>query len=228
MILLIRAVMWIPTIPRKPLLDEGKPVWIAGKAKVPYNKTMALAEKYEETPRYTWADYLEWDEDVHMELVDGEAVAMAPPSGTHQGIITELLYKIRGFLEGKPCKVYPAPYAVRLNPREDGEDDTIFEPDIVVVCDPSKLDKHGCKGAPDLVIEVLSPSTIRHDRIVKFRKYQQAGVREYWIVDPETQSIQACVLENGRYVASVYDEEDTAPVTVLPGCRIALKDIFTE
>jgi Uma2 family endonuclease len=193
-----------------------------------WNENMALAEKYEETPRYTWADYLEWDENVRIELLDGEAVAMAPPSGTHQGVVGELFYRIRGFLEGKPCKVYPAPYAVRLNPREDSRDDTVFEPDIVVVCDPVKLDKHGCKGAPDLVVEVLSPSTIRHDRIVKFRKYQQAGVREYWIVDPETQSIQACVLENGRYVVSVYDEEDTVPVTVLPGCRIALKAIFTE
>jgi Uma2 family endonuclease len=187
-----------------------------------------VAEKIEEPSRYTWTDYLGWDENIRMELVDGEAFAMTPPSGPHQGIITELLYRIRSFLEGKPCKVYPAPYAVRLNPREDGGDDTVFEPDIVVICDPAKLDKHGCKGAPDLVIEVLSPSSIRHDRIVKFRKYQQAGVREYWIVDGETQSIQACVLENGRYVTSVYDETDTAPVTVLPGCRINLKDIFTE
>jgi Uma2 family endonuclease len=189
---------------------------------------MALAERFDETPRYTWADYLEWDETPRMELVDGEAVAMAPPSGPHQGVVGELFYRIRGFLEGKPCKVYPAPYAVRLNPREDGGDDTVFEPDIVVVCDPAKRDKQGCKGPPDLVIEVLSPSTVRHDRIVKFRKYQQAGVREYWIVDPETQSIQACVLENGRYVTFVYDETDIAPVAVLPGCRIALKDIFTE
>jgi Uma2 family endonuclease len=189
---------------------------------------MALAEKVEETPRYTWADYLEWDENMRIELVDGEAFSMAPPSGPHQGVVGELFYRIRGFLEGKPCKVYPAPYAVRLNPREDGGDDTVLEPDIVVVCDPAKLDKHGCKGAPDLVIEVLSPSTVRHDRIVKFRKYQRAGVREYWIVDPETQSIQACVLENGRYVTSMYDEADTAPISVLPGCRIVLKDIFTE
>jgi Uma2 family endonuclease len=189
---------------------------------------MTAVKKTEEKPRYTWADYLAWDETVRVELVDGEAVAMAPPSGIHQEVLGELFYRIRGFLEGKPCKVYPAPYAVRLNPREDGGDNTVFEPDIVVVCDPAKRDKQGCKGAPDLVIEVLSPSTVRHDRIVKFRKYQQSGVREYWIVDPETQSIQACVLENGRYVTSMYDETDTVPVTVLPGCRITLKDLFTE
>jgi Uma2 family endonuclease len=189
---------------------------------------MALTNNIEAGSRYTWADYLEWDENVRVELVDGEAVAMAPPSGPHQGVAGELFYRIRGFLEGKPCKVYPAPYAVRLNPREDGGDDTVLEPDIVVVCDPAKLDKYGCKGAPDLVIEVLSPSTVRQDRIVKFRKYQQAGVREYWIADPETKSIQVCVLENGHYAAFMYDEADTAPVTVLPGCRIALQDIFTE
>jgi Uma2 family endonuclease len=185
-------------------------------------------KKIEENPRYTWSDYLTWDENVRVELVDGEAFAMAPPSGPHQGVITELVYRIRGFLEGKHCKVYHAPYAVRLNPREDGGDGTVLEPDIVVVCDPAKRDKQGCKGAPDLVIEVLSPSTVRHDRIGKFRKYQQAGVREYWIVDPETQSVQACVLENDRYVTSMYDETDTVAITVLPGCRISLKDIFAE
>jgi Uma2 family endonuclease len=187
---------------------------------------MTLADKIEEP--YTWADFLEWDEHIRAEIMDGEVVAMAPPSAPHQAVVGELFYRIRTFLEGKPCKVYPAPYAVRLKPQEDGSDDTVLEPDVVVVCDPAKRDRQGCKGAPDLIIEVLSPSTARYDRIVKYRKYQEAGVREYWIVDPDTQSIQVCVLENGRYVVSMYDEADTAPVSVLPGCGIVVKDIFAE
>jgi Uma2 family endonuclease len=177
---------------------------------------------------YTYADYLEWDEGVRCEIIDGEALMMAPLSRMHQGISGELFFKIKSFLVGKPCKVYPAPFAVRLNPKEDNRDDTVLEPDITVICDPSKLDDRGCNGAPDLVVEILSPSTARHDRIVKFRKYQAAGVREYWIVDPDTKSVQVFILNDGQYIASTYDDTDTAPISVLPGCEIKLADVFAE
>jgi Uma2 family endonuclease len=115
-----------------------------------------------------------------------------------------------------------------LNPKKDNSDDTVLEPDISVICDPSKLDARGCNGAPDLVIEILSPSTARHDRIVKFRKYQEAGVREYWTVDPDTKTVQVFILDDGRYIASTYDDTDTAPISVLPGCEIKLSDVFAE
>jgi Uma2 family endonuclease len=101
-------------------------------------------------------------------------------------------------------------------------------PDITVVCDSEKLDEKGCNGAPDLVIEIISPSTAKYDRIVKFRKYQNAGVREYWIVDPEIKSVHVCILENGRYVMFVYDETEKIPVSVLKGCEIELQKIFSE
>jgi Uma2 family endonuclease len=136
--------------------------------------------------------------------------------------------KISNYLEGKPCKVYAAPFAVRLFPQKDQSDDTVLEPDIVVVCDPAKLDERGCNGPPDFVAEIISPSTAKYDRITKFRKYQIAGVREYWIVDPDTKTVQVCILENGRYVISMYDETETAPVTVLPGCVIDLAAVFAE
>jgi len=189
---------------------------------------MGLLLKEAEPKYYTYTDYLEWDEDVRAELLDGEIVMMAPPLRSHQGASGELFFQIRAYLTGKKCKVYAAPFAVRLFPQKNKRDDTVFEPDIVVVCDPEKLDDRGCNGPPDMVVEVISPSSAKYDRLWKFRKYQKAGVREYWIVDPEIKTVQVCVLENGRYITSVYDETDKAPVTVLEGCEIDLSGVFAE
>ena len=186
---------------------------------------MAVAEAIE---YYTYADFLEWDESVRGELVDGEFVMMAPPMRSHQGVSMELSYQISSYLTGKPCKVYAAPFAVRLFPQADNSDDTVLEPDIVVVCDPAKLDDKGCNGPPDFVAEIISPSTAKYDRITKFRKYQIAGVREYWIVDPDAKTVQVCILENGRYVICMYDETETVPLAVLPGCVIDLAAVFAE
>ena len=177
---------------------------------------------------YTYTDFLEWDEDFRAELLDGEIVMMAPPLRVHQEVVTQLVLQIGNYLKGKKCKVYPAPFAVRLFPHKDKSDDTVLEPDIVVVCDSEKLDDKGCNGPPDLVIEVISPSTAKYDRLWKFRKYQKAGVREYWIVDPEIKGVQVCILEKGRYVMSAYDETDKAPVSVLEGCEIDLTGVFAE
>ena len=135
-----------------------------------------------EKSRYTFADVLKWDESERVEIIDGEVVMMSPPpSRGHQEISGELFAQIYAYLKGKKCKVYAAPFAVRLFEQEGDspEDvDTVVEPDISVVCDRDKLDQHGCKGAPDMVVEILSPSTRRHDRMTKFNLYQRAGVRE--------------------------------------------------
>jgi Uma2 family endonuclease len=179
-----------------------------------------------ENPYYTYADYLEWDEGERYEIIDGEANMMAPPFRVHQEISGNFYYALRTYLKDKPCKVYAAPFAVRLFPAGDKSDDTVVEPDITVVCDPSKLDDRGCNGAPDLVIEIVSPSTGRYDRIVKFNKYRKAGVREYWIVDPEQKDVFVYVLKNGEYTAINYADTDTVPVTVLPGCEINLKTVL--
>lgn len=155
---------------------------------------------------------------------------MAPPSRVHQEIVTELTRQIANYLEGKKCKVYPAPFAVRLFEKAEDrpEDvDTMVEPDISIVCDADKLDEIGCKGAPDMVIEVLSPSTQRHDRLTKYNLYQRAGVREYWIVDPESKTVQVCVLEGGSYrVLEVYTAQDVAKVNALEGCFVELSKVF--
>jgi Uma2 family endonuclease len=183
-------------------------------------------EDFFEGTHSTYADFLEWPENFRVELIDGRVVMMAPPADTHQLISMELCYRIRSFLEGKPCKVFAAPYSVRLFPREDKTDDTVVEPDILVICDQAKRDKRGCNGAPDFIIEILSPATMWHDQLVKYNKYLKAGVREYWMVNPETRGVQACVLEGGGYVVRAYDDTMKVPVAVLPGLEINLAEIF--
>ena len=181
---------------------------------------------------YTFADCLTWNEDMHVEIINGELFMMATPSSRHQEISGELFRQLANFLEGKPCKVYPAPFGVRLF-EQDGdrpEDvDTVVEPDISVICDRDKVDARGCKGAPDLIVEILSPSTRRHDRLVKLDLYQRAGVREYWIVDPENRSVLVFLPDgNGSYrIREDYGSEDIARVNVLEGCFIDWKKVFS-
>ena len=180
--------------------------------------------------RYTLADVLTWDEQERAELIDGAAVMMAPPSRVHQEIAAALLAQLYNYLEGKRCKVYPAPFAVRLFEKAGDRPeavDTLVGPDLSVVCDMDKLDDMGCRGAPDLIIEILSPSTQRHDRLTKYNLYERAGVREYWIVDPESKTVQVSVLDGGRYrVREVYTAGDIAKVNVLDGCFIELARVF--
>lgn len=181
---------------------------------------------------YTFADCLDWDENERIELIYGEAFMMAPPLTVHQDISGELFAQIHAYLKGKNCKVYQAPFGVRLFEKEGDRPtdvDTMVEPDISVICDRTKIDKRGCKGAPDLIIEILSPSTSRHDRFVKFNLYQRAGVREYWIVDPSEQSVQVFLLEDGHYTAKDFGgAEDKLLVNVLEDCVIDLSEVFPQ
>lgn len=136
------------------------------------------------------------------------------------------------FLRGKACEVYHAPFDVRL-PEENEVDDeiaTVVQPDVVVVCDPKKLDDKGCRGAPDLVIEVLSPSTASKDCIKKRALYERHRVREFWIADPANRVLSIYLLGgDGRYgCPAVYGDEDEVPVSVLPGLTITLGDVFPK
>ena len=181
---------------------------------------------------YTMADVLNWDGQERIELIDGYPVMMAPPARVHQEISGELFAQLHAYLKGKQCKVFAAPFAVRPFEQEwDYPEDvyTMVEPDISVICDSSKLDAAGCKGAPDLVMEILSPSTMRHDRFTKFNLYQRAGVREYWIVNPAEKSVQVFLLEDGHYTAKEYGgADDQLRVNVLEGCVIDLSEVFPE
>lgn len=180
--------------------------------------------------RYTFADCLAWGEHERIELILGDAVMMSPPSRVHQEILTELTRQLANFLEGRQCRVYPAPFGVRLFEGEGDspeEVDTVVEPDISVICDRNKLDDRGCRGAPDLVMEILSPSSRRHDRLIKLGLYQRAGVREYWIVDPENKAVQVLTLSSGLLLPQEdYGREEMAKVNVLDGCFIDLSKVF--
>jgi len=174
---------------------------------------------------YTYADYCAWNDDKRWELIEGVPYAMAPgPSQEHQSISRDLFGQLYNFLKGKPCKLFSAPFDVRLNAETD--DDTVVQPDILVVCDASKLDGKSCVGAPDFIVEITSPSSLRLDRLIKLLQYQRAGVREYWIVEPESKSVSVHLLENGKYTITAYGDDEIAPVHVLEGCEIILRDVF--
>ena len=191
-----------------------------------YVMSMALPEE-KQTCRYTYADYCTWGDDERWELIEGVPYAMSPaPNRRHQEISRELSYQFTAFLKGKPCEVFAAPFDVRLN-AEKG-DNTVVQPDLLVVCDKSKLDDNGCKGAPDLIIEILSPSTSSRDKLLKFNKYLLAGIREYWIVDPVDKIVSVNTLENGKYIVNVYGDADCVPVGVLSGCLINMREVFYD
>ena len=176
--------------------------------------------------KLTYADYASWDDGNRYELIDGVVHAMSAPNATHQRVLLNLARKIADYLDDKPCEVFLAPFDVCLMGKGD-EDDTVVQPDVLVICDERKLENGKyCNGAPDLAIEILSPSTASLDRIKKLNKYLQAGVREYWIVDPVDKSIVVNILENSKYVVTEYNGADTAPVFVLDDCNISLPDVF--
>lgn len=186
-----------------------------------------------EKASYTFADCLTWNEKERIEIIDGEVFLMAATTSIHQEISMEISRQIANFLEGKRCRVYPAPFDVRLfekNGDAPEDVDTVVEPDISVVCDKSKIDMYGCKGAPDLVVEILSPSTQRYDQLVKLNLYQRAGVREYWIVDPENRTIRVMLHAGDGTLRphEIYEQEDVAKVNVLDGCFIELSKVFPE
>lgn len=182
--------------------------------------------------RYTYADYLVWDGQDRFELVDGEPVMMAPPSRIHQAISMELSRQFSNYLEGKKCQVYAAPFGVRLFEEEgDRPEDvkTVVQPDISIICDHSKLDDHGCKGAPDLTLEILSPSNAHYDTLVKLNLYQKAGVREYWVVSPDDKTVHVFLLDGGALkLHEAYNASDIAKVNVLDGCFIELSKVFPK
>lgn len=166
-----------------------------------------------------------WRDEKRYELIDGSAYMMSPaPSTEHQRVFRRLFNQLANYLEGKQCEVFSAPFDVRLN--ADAEDDTVVQPDIAIVCDPKKIEANGCKGAPDMVVEILSPATARMDQLIKFNKYREAGVLEYWIVNPETKLVQVNRLMHGSYVNQAYGDTDTVPVSVLEDCKIDLAKVF--
>ncbi len=159
---------------------------------------MTIAEQYQQ--KFTYADYAQWPDDERWELIDGIPYTMTSPLRLHQDIVFELGRQVGNYLQGKPCKGYVAPFDVRL-PRKDEDDsqiETVVQPDLSVICDQSKLDIQGCRGAPDWIVEVLSPSTALKDMDTKRSLYQQYGVLEYWIIHPEERWILVYTLDKQK------------------------------
>jgi len=182
---------------------------------------------------FSYADYLSWPEGERVEIIEGEAVAMSPaPSRQHQRILGELARQFSNYLVGKTCDVYMAPFDVRLPKGNEKDDDirTVVQPDLTVVCDRGKLDDKGCKGSPDLVVEIVSPSSFRHDVLTKLRLYEKAGVREYWIVYPGEKAVVVYKLNAGGKYGEIepYAAEDTLKVGIFDDLDIHLETVFAE
>jgi Uma2 family endonuclease len=180
---------------------------------------------------YTYADYLLWQFTERVELLRGKIRKMAAPSRKHQDISTGLTRLFANALWKSPCKVYVAPFDVRLTKTQnDQEVITVVQPDLSVVCDPSKLDDRGCNGAPDLIVEILSPGNSRTEMRDKFDLYQEAGVLEYWVVSPIEKTIQVWKLnDQGHYIGQPPTVEgDILTTPIIPNLEVPVTEIFED
>lgn len=182
--------------------------------------------------RYTYADYLTWQLDEMVEIIKGKLFKMtAAPSRIHQKVAGKLTYILYGFLEGNPCEVYTAPFDVRLPKISTRNEDiyTVVQPDICVICDKDKLDEAGCVGAPDLIIEILSPGNNKKELQNKYEVYQESGIKEYWIIHPSEQTLLIYSLQSGSYVPSrLFTWGDIITSSTLPGFSLHLEDFFKD
>ena len=179
-----------------------------------------------ESKKATLADWEALGKDVRAELIDGAIYDMAPPNRKHQEILSFLHLKIGNYLEGKSCKVYPAPFGVYLH-NEDGTTDAV-EPDISVICDKDKLSLRGCEGAPTWIIEIVSLGNMAHDYITKLGLYQRHGVKEYWIVNPEKETVTVYSLSGQDISPSIYTFRDTIHGHTLANLNIDFTQLDLE
>jgi Uma2 family endonuclease len=179
---------------------------------------------------YTYADYLTWDFKERVELIRGKLFKMSPaPNRMHQDLSSFIHGEVYKFLKGKKCKVYSAPFDVRLPRKSQDNKDiiTVLQPDVCVICDKSKLDAKGCIGAPDIVVEILSPSNNVVELKNKYDIYEEAGVAEYWVVSPQDKTFLAYTLNNGKYQPSrLMVAGDVMTSSVLDGFALDLKELF--
>jgi Uma2 family endonuclease len=185
-----------------------------------------MARLTAEEPRFTYGDYVQWTGDERWELYEGKAVLMSPgPAREHQELLMDLAVQVGSHLRDHACKVYVAPFDVRFpeSDEPDAEVATVLQPDLLVVCDPAKLDDAGCRGAPDWVVEIASPSTVSRDRVIKRDLYEKHGVKEYWLVDPTDGAVLVYRLDSTKHrfdQGTVSQRPATTPVGVLPGLAI--------
>ena len=181
----------------------------------------------EESGHYTYKDYLSWEGPERYQLINGEAFMMASPSVEHQAILVELVTQFNIWLRGKPCRVFAAPLDVRLFPEEDNSDNTVVQPDLLVVCDREKLGKGSVNGPPDLAVEIVSPSTSKKELFLKFEVYLNAGLREYWVIEPEQKIVQVHIYEKDHFKSNAYKGDAVIKSAVLNGFSVELKTLWT-
>lgn len=181
---------------------------------------MALPQKQ----HYTIKDIYALPDGQRAELIDGQIYNMAPPKRIHQKLVSELTRYIGNYIKSKKgsCEIYPAPFAVFL----DQDDRNYVEPDISVICDPNKLDEYGCNGTPDWIIEIASPSTERMDYGIKLFKYRSAGVREYWIINPVSRTINIFDFENNEKTGQYSFDSDISPC-IFKDLNIKIADLLS-
>lgn len=181
--------------------------------------------------RYTYADYLTWEMEEMVELIKGKVFKRdaAAPRMSHQKVSVNLTTAFHGFLKGKGCQVFHAPFDVRLPVRSkrNQDIDTVVQPDLCVVCDSEKLDDAGCLGAPDLVVEILSPGNNKRDLKYKYEVYEESGVKEYWVIHPNEQTLLIYTLVEGKYQSSkLFVSGDTVESSCIEGFQLNLEEIF--
>ena len=179
---------------------------------------------------YTYADYYKWRFEERVELIKGKIFKMSPaPNRFHQELTRDILLALSNFLQGKQCQVYMAPFDVRLPKKSNDDKDiiTVLQPDVCVVCDPSKLDYRGCIGAPDIIVEILSPGNNSKEMKNKYEVYEYACVKEYWVVSPQNQTFLIHTLQDGKFQLSpVKVPGDVVTSALLPGFSLDLTELF--
>lgn len=190
---------------------------------------MSTMRNHPEKPS-TYADLLQYPEGQRWELIEGTPCLQAAPSWQHQHLVRELITSMANYLKGKTCQVFSAPFDVMLSEENDADNaiKTVLQPDLVVVCEPSRLKNTGYHGAPKLVVEITSPSSARMDMLVKYRIYQQAKIPAYWIVQPEERNLlQYHLNKDGIYeMTNVMTEEDVLTDTEFPDMEIRIAGLF--
>lgn len=182
--------------------------------------------------KYTYADYLTWTGEERWEILDGVAYMQSAPTWQHQAISSELMLQFGEYLRNKPCRIFSSPFDLRIPESNEEDEETTFvcQPDLLVVCDNDGLKGTGYYGTPTLIIEISSPSTAKNDKLLKFNKYEKAGVKEYWIIEPEGNFVSVFTLQdNKRYGRpDVYSDEDKISVNTLPDLIIDLNQVFAN
>jgi Uma2 family endonuclease len=193
-----------------------------------YNQQPKVCVPLANNARWTYANYKAWKlkPGERYELIDGTAYAMSSPNTDHQRISMFLSAKLYNYFEGKTCRPFAAPFDIRLFYEEDESDDVVVQPDLVVVCDPKKLGQESCRGAPDLVIEILSPSNTAIEMHRKLNLYHKAGVQEYWVIDPEHKLIETYQLNGDRYSPRILRVDDNLESAQFSGLEIPLDALF--